>query len=54
MELLTSELREMLPPLYSQEYEEDPLVMCKFFTPDAGLLPALRACGSEGAVWLFH
>src|SRR6266513_1908850 len=25
----------MLPPLYSQEHEEDPLVMCKFFTPDS-------------------
>src|SRR5256886_15748561 len=25
----------MLPPLYSQEYEEDPLVICKFFTPDS-------------------
>ena len=35
MELLTPELREMLPPLYSQEHEEDPLVICKFFTPDA-------------------
>ena len=35
MELLTSELRKMLPPLYSQEYEEDPLVICKFFTPDS-------------------
>ena len=35
MELLTSELRDMLPPLYSQEHEEDPLVICKFFTPDS-------------------
>ncbi len=35
MELLTSGLREMLPPLYSQEHEEDPLVICKFFTPDS-------------------
>jgi hypothetical protein len=25
----------MLPPLYSQEHEEDPLVICKFFTPDS-------------------
>ncbi len=25
----------MLPALYSQEHEEDPLVLCKFFTPDS-------------------
>ena len=35
MELLPKELREQLPPLYSQEYEADPLVICKFFTPDS-------------------
>jgi Protein of unknown function (DUF2958) len=34
MELLTKELREQLPSLYSQEHEADPLVICKFFTPD--------------------
>jgi len=33
--LLTKELREQLPPLYSQEKEADPLVICKFFTPDS-------------------
>jgi hypothetical protein len=36
MELLTQELRQQLPPLYSQESVADPLVICKFFTPDAG------------------
>jgi hypothetical protein len=35
MELLTIKLREQLPPLYSQEQETDPLVICKFFTPDS-------------------
>lgn len=35
MMLLTKELRKQLPPLYSQENEADPLVICKFFTPDA-------------------
>jgi len=35
MELLTQELRRQLPPLYSQEAVNDPLVICKFFTPDA-------------------
>jgi len=36
LELLTQELRKQLPPLYSQEHVDDPLVVCKFFTPDAG------------------
>jgi hypothetical protein len=35
MELLTKELRAQLPPLYSQEQEPDPLMLCKFFTPDS-------------------
>ena len=35
MELLTKALREQLPPLYAQEHEADPLVICKFFTPDS-------------------
>ena len=35
MDLLTKELREQLPPLYSQEHETDPLMICKFFTPDS-------------------
>jgi len=33
MELLTQELKERLPPLYSQEHIKDPMVMCKFFHP---------------------
>lgn len=35
MKLLTNELRQKLPPLYSTENDEDPLVICKFFTPDS-------------------
>jgi hypothetical protein len=35
MELVTIQLREQLPPLYAQEHEADPLMMCKFFTPDS-------------------
>jgi hypothetical protein len=35
MELLTAELRATLPPLYSQEHAADPIVHCKFFTPDS-------------------
>jgi hypothetical protein len=33
MKLLTEELRQQLPPLYSQEHVEDPMVICKFFHP---------------------
>ena len=33
MKLLTEELRKRLPPLYSQEHEQDPMVICKFFHP---------------------
>ncbi len=35
MELLTEQLRKRLPALYSTENESDPLVVAKFFTPDA-------------------
>ena len=33
---MTKELAKTLPALYSQEANADPMVMCKFFTPDAG------------------
>jgi hypothetical protein len=33
---LTKALLKTLPALYSQEDIADPMVMCKFFTPDAG------------------
>jgi hypothetical protein len=36
IKLLTQELRRKLPKLYSQENETDPIIVCKFFTPDAG------------------
>jgi hypothetical protein len=36
IKLLTKVLLKRLPALYSQESNADPLVMCKFFTPDAG------------------
>lgn len=35
MKLLTKELRKQLPQLYATEKEEDKLLICKFFTPDA-------------------
>jgi hypothetical protein len=33
MKLLTEELKKQLPQLYSQQNEQDPLVICKFFHP---------------------
>jgi hypothetical protein len=33
---LTKALLKSLPALYSQENTPDPMVVCKFFTPDAG------------------
>ncbi len=35
MKLLTNELIKILPPLYSTENVKDPIVQCKFFTPDS-------------------
>ncbi len=35
MKLLTKALRQKLPKLYTTEDQKDPLVICKFFTPDA-------------------
>src|SRR6266852_3107167 len=32
--LLPKEIVEQLPPLYSQENEQDPMVICKFFHPN--------------------
>jgi hypothetical protein len=34
MKLLTKEVLDKLPALYSQENEKDPYVICKFFYPD--------------------
>lgn len=36
MKLLTKQIRQILPALYSQEQIEDPMVWVKYFTPDAG------------------
>jgi len=33
MQLLTEELKQQIPALYSQENEKDPIVYCKFFDP---------------------
>lgn len=33
MKLLTAEIREKLPPIYTTQDQEDPIVFAKFFTP---------------------
>ena len=35
MKLLTNELRKQLPPLGTTANQDDPIVICKFFTPDS-------------------
>lgn len=35
MQLLTLELKTKLPPLYACENDKDPMIQCKFFTPDS-------------------
>ncbi len=35
MMLLTADIRSKLPKLYASENTEDPMVWCKFFTPDS-------------------
>ena len=35
MKLLTEELKQKLPRLHAVENDPDPMVVCKFFTPDA-------------------
>src|SRR5437588_11087080 len=35
MELFPEEVRRLLPPLYSQEHEQDPMVYVKFFHPNS-------------------
>ena len=35
MQLLTNDLRTKLPQLYTAEHENDPQIICKFFTPDS-------------------
>lgn len=35
MKLLTTELRKQLPPLGATSTQDDPIVICKFFTPDS-------------------
>ena len=53
MELLTQELREQLPPLYSQEHEQDPMVYAKFFHPLANWTWYATEGSPEGDDFIF-
>ena len=35
MQLLTNEVKKLIPPLYSQENEKNPTLYVKFFMPDS-------------------
>lgn len=53
MKLLTAEIREKLPPLYSQENNADPTIWVKFFTPDSSWTWYATEGGVEGRDFLF-
>lgn len=53
MQLLPDELRRTLPPLYSQEDTNDPLVHAKFFTPDSSWTWFVTEGQAEGDDFLF-
>ena len=53
MELLTEELRARLPPLYSQEAEEEPMVYAKFFLPGTGWTWYVTEGGEQEEDFLF-
>jgi len=53
MELLPQELRQQLPPLYSQEHVKDPMVICKFFHPLSNMTWYAIEGSPEGDDFLF-
>jgi len=53
MELLPKEVREKLPPLYSQENEPDPLVIVKYFHPLSSWTWYATEGSPEGEDFLF-
>jgi len=53
MRLLTPEVRASLPPLYSQEHVADPIVHCKFFTPDSSWTWYATEGSEDGADFRF-
>jgi Protein of unknown function (DUF2958) len=53
MRLLTVELRQRLPPLYSQEAEAEPTVYAKFFMPGTGWTWYVTEGGEQEGDFLF-
>jgi hypothetical protein len=54
MELLTQEIKKILPKLYSQEEVEDPVCMLKYFTPDSSFTWfILEGSETENGDWMF-
>jgi Protein of unknown function (DUF2958) len=53
MKLLTAELRARLPPLYSQEAEDQPTVYAKFFMPGTGWTWYVTEGGEQEGDFLF-
>jgi hypothetical protein len=53
MKLLTDELRQRLPPLYSQEAEAEPTVYAKFFMPGTGWTWYVTEGGKQDDDFLF-
>ena len=54
MKLLTQEIKQQLPKLYSQDEVEDPMVVVKFFTPDSSWTwLILEGSEQENGDWMF-
>ena len=54
MKLLTEEIKQTLPKLYSQDENPDPMVPVKYFTPDSSWTWfILEGSQQEDGDWLF-
>lgn len=54
MELLTNEIKQALPELYSQDENPDPMVPVKYFTPDnSWTWLIVEGSEQEDGDWLF-
>lgn len=53
MPLLTDDLRNRLPPLYSQEAEDEPIVYARFFLPGSRWNWYVMEGGEQGSDFLF-
>jgi hypothetical protein len=53
MQLLTEELRAILPKLYAQEGNRNPIVYAKFFTPDSDWTWFITEGNDEGEEFIF-